>query len=727
MVVPLVSVIVPVRNGGQNLRQCLQSITDQTLRDLEIIIVDDGSTDDSGAVVAEFAARDPRVSCVPGPATGSAGSARNVGLAMATGDYLAFLDADDYFAPTMLEELHTQASLDRADVALCKFRVHNEQTGDSQAADWAMRLQYFPKKMPFAPADLGDHLFFAVNPAAWNKLFRAAFIRKAKLEFQNLRRTNDAYFTYMALAQAKRITHVDRYLVNYRSGNPYSLQGSNQEGPLEFVEAIAAMRQHLEEIGKYQKLERAFVNEALELCLANLRRASTLTALQQIHHALTTDVFARFGILNRPAEYFVRPSLARQLNTVMNHTAEEYLFLRFAEAAENEAQAKAEARSALREIEVRANATWLASLPEPLEPVEIPERRQRVEPSATRPDVSVIIPVYNTEAYITECVASVQAQTGVELQIICVDDGSTDTSRELLDRFAAEDDRVTVIHQPNAGLSGARNTGLAHATGRYVCFIDSDDYWRDDALARMVRRADEDKLDVLLFDAVPLREEGVSDKVWARYEHYYRRSDNFGSVMSGPELLARMKSIDEYRASACLYLVRAGLIRDLGLLFYPGITHEDNLFTFALMLEAKRAIHLAEPMYARRIRPGSIMTAGERAASTRGYLVTYLEMRRLARRGNYDDWVAEQIGAVIFTAFRLARDNFIRLDPDVGDRLREIDPTPEAQAAVHMLRRLRYEARVSSRANRPVKPPKSRTRRLLGRAKRLVKRVLGRK
>ncbi len=722
---PQVSVIVPVRNGGQNLRQCLQSITDQTLRDVEIIIVDDGSTDESAAIVTEFAARDPRVSCVPGPATGSAGSARNVGLAMATGDYLAFLDADDYFAPTMLEELHTQASLDRADVALCKFRVHNEQTGDSQAADWAMRLQYFPKKMPFAPDDLGDYLFFAVNPAAWNKLFRASFIRKAKLEFQDLRRTNDAYFTYMALAQAKRITHVDRYLVNYRSGNPYSLQGSNQESPLEFVEAIAAMRRRLEEIGKYQKLERAFVNEALELCLANLRRASTLSAFQQIHRALTTDVFARFGILNRPASYFVRPSLARQLDAIQNHTAEEYLFRRFAEASDAAAQARAEARSALREIEVRANATWLASQPEPPQPRSLPERR-RIEPSAARPDVSVIIPVYNTEGYIAECVDSVRAQTGVELQIICIDDGSTDTSGELLDRFAAEDERIIVIHQPNAGLSGARNTGLAHATGRYVCFIDSDDYWRENALARMVRRADENKLDALLFDAVPLREQGVSDKVWARYEHYYRRSDKFGTVMTGPELLARMKSIDEYRASACLYLVRSGLVRELGLVFYPGITHEDNLFTFALMLEAKRATHLAEPMYARRIRPGSIMTAGERAASTRGYLVTYLEMRRLASRGNYEDWVAEQIGAVIFTAFRMARDNFIRLDPDIGDRLREVDPSPEAQAAFHMLRRLRYEWRVS-RANKPnPKPRKSLPRRLLQRARRLAKRVLGR-
>lgn len=356
-------------------------------------------------------------------------------------------------------------------------------------------------------------------------------------------------------------------------------------------------------------------------------------------------------------------------------------------------------------------------------PEPIPDRRQHADPPADRPDLSVIIPVYNTATYLAECVASVRSQTGVTLQIICVDDGSTDGSGELLESFAAEDDRILVIHQPNAGLSGARNTGLDHADGRYLCFVDSDDHWRGDRLAGLVRRADEDALDLLLFDAVPFREPGVSDRLWARYEGYYQRSDGFGAVMTGPELLARMKAVEQYRASACLYLARAGLIGEPGVRFYPGIAHEDNLFTFALMLRAQRASHLPEAVYGRRIRPGSIMTAGERAASARGYLVTSLEMRRLVSGGHYEDWVAEQLGAVIFTAFRLARNQFNRLDPEAGDRLRDADPSPEGQAAFQLLQFLRAEARAAKAA---AKPRKSLPRRLLQRVKRRVKRLVGR-
>jgi len=90
--------------------------------------------------------------------------------------------------------------------------------------------------------------------------------------------------------------------------------------------------------------------------------------------------------------------------------------------------------------------------------------------------ISVIIPVYNVAPYLQACVESVQRQTYKDLQIILVDDGSTDASGAMCDRFAAEDDRIEVVHQGNAGLSGARNTGLSKARGEYIAFVDADDY-----------------------------------------------------------------------------------------------------------------------------------------------------------------------------------------------------------------------------------------------------------
>ncbi len=192
---PAVSVVVPVHNGERYLQECLRSIAVQTLTDLEVIVVDDGSTDRTAEIVDAFAADDPRFRRLPGPATGSAGDARNAGLDQATGRYLSFLDADDFFAPSMLATLHAKAELDDAQVVICKFRVLDERTGDANPVSWPLRLEQLPETTPFAARDASDGLFLATNPAAWNKLFCADYIRATGLRFQSLHRTNDAFFT----------------------------------------------------------------------------------------------------------------------------------------------------------------------------------------------------------------------------------------------------------------------------------------------------------------------------------------------------------------------------------------------------------------------------------------------------------------------------------------------------------------------------------------------------
>lgn len=733
---PLVSVVIPVHNGQAHLRETLASVASQTLTDIEVIVVDDASTDDSRAIVEEFAAADPRFRCETGPGVGSAGAARNLGLDLAQGDYLAFLDADDFFAPTMLAELHEQGTETGADVVLTKFRTVDHLSGDATPADWALRLQYFPRRTSFAPSDLGDYLFFAVHPAAWNKLFRADFVRRRKLRFQELRRTNDVYFSYMALALAKRIGVVEGYLIDYRVGNQGSLQGSLHESPLEFIQALDQLSSHLKEAGLFPELERAFVNEAVEVCLNSLRKVGTAQAFAEIHAALRNGVFARFGVLGRGQDYFLRPTLASQVTVIMELSTEELLFSRLARANGQVAQSAAEVRQVLREMDVRANAARLAAaLPAGREKLQRPtaaDAQPAVEHPA--PDVSVVIPVHNTELYLDECVRSVLAQTGVSLEVICVDDGSTDASSAILFQLAKIDPRIRVVRQENAGASMARNRGIELASGRYLCFVDSDDSYRLDGLADLVRRADQETLDLLLFDAVSQRGAGVSDRIWERYRDYYTRG-SYPGIQTGLELLAAMRANQEYRVQPCLYLVRGDHLRERGVWFYPGIAHEDNLFTFELMLGAERVAHSQTSIYLRTMRQGSLTTAGSRVSSARGYLITYLEMLRLAGREPYPEPIAVQVGAIIFSTFRQAIENFVKVNTDVGDRLREVDPSPEAQAAVMLLKRMRYEAqfkRGSAKPAKPAKPAKSPTppkrrslpRRVAGRLRRLTRQLL---
>lgn len=726
---PLVSVVIPVHNGEKDLRTSLGSVVAQTLTDIEIIVVDDASTDGTRAIIEEFVAADPRVRCEVGPGIGSASAARNVGLDLAGGDYLAFLDADDFFAPTMLQELYERARQDDADIVVTKFRTVDRTTRDALPADWALRLAYFPTRRPISPDDLGDHLFFAVNPAAWNKLFRTAFIRQTGLRFQHLRRTNDVYFSYMALALSQRISVVEGYLIDYQVNNASSLQGSLHESPLEFVQALERLSDHLREAGLFAKLERAFVNEAVEISLTNLRKVRSSAAFAELHQALRTEVFGRFGVLNRAPEYFLREELASQVTAIMELSTQELLFSRLVRANEVTGRARAGTREALREMEVRANAARLNAVVH-TSPAELLRESNAPQTSEPRPDVSVVIPVHNTAEHLAECVRSVLDQTGVSLEVICVDDGSSDASGEVLDQLSANDERITVIHQANAGPSVARNRGIEVTRGRYVCFIDSDDWWREDALASLVREAKAGEVDLLLFDAVAYREAGVDDRTWARFRTYYDRA-HYEGVRTGPELLAAMRAVREYRVSPCLYLIRGDYLRGSGVRFYPGILHEDNLFTFELMLGTTHAAHSRTKLYARRLRPGSIMTAGTRLASARGYLITYLEMQRLAGRASYPEPVAAQVGAIIFSAYKQAIDNFVKVKTDVGDRLREVDPTPEAQAAVMLMRRLRYEAQFKRGSAKPAKPavpakPRSLPRRVMGRLKRATKVLLGR-
>jgi glycosyltransferase involved in cell wall biosynthesis len=713
--VPGVSVIVAVHNAERYLRQCLDSLTNQTLTDVEILCVDDGSTDSSRAILEEYAAAHPQFRVIDGPAVGSAGAARNTGMDVATGDYLSFLDADDFFDPSMLAELHQQAVRDKADAVIAKFRVFDERTQDSTAVQWPLQLQYFPTARPFPATDVGDPLFLAVNPAAWNKLFRADYVRGLGLRFQHLKRTNDAYFTYMALAHAERLSYVNRYVLSYRTGNASSLQGTVHQTPLDFVDALAAMRDKLKETGRYSTFERAWVNLALDFCVSNLRRANNPQTYLELHKVLTEEVLARFDILGRPAGYFIRKNTEQELADLLSMTPLEFLFKRLQTTAEAANKAQSEVRAALREARLMAIRPTL--------PASAPTESSRPE-TAQGPDLTVIIPAYNTQTFIAECVASVQAQTGASLQIVCIDDGSTDATPEILDALAAQDERIEVVHQENGGLSVARNVGLDRATGRYVCFLDSDDLWRIDGIAEAIRMADADAVDVLMFDAVPFRDAGVDDKTWALFVDYYHRSDRFGEVVSGPELLAKMNPSEEYLPNAALYLFRRAVAEDAGLRFYPGLTHEDNLFTFSLMLAAGRARHTQLDLHGRRVRPGSIMTSGSRVASARGFYICCYEMLRLTSTARHADWVDVQLGQVIYSMFRHSREHFIKLDPDTAERFASIDSSPDARAIYLLLRRAHYEAQFK---RAPVRKPTTtvgKARRLAGRAKRFALRKL---
>ena len=236
----------------------------------------------------------------------------------------------------------------------------------------------------------------------------------------------------------------------------------------------------------------------------------------------------------------------------------------------------------------------------------------------TKFKVSVIIPVYNTKAYVRQAIESILQQTLQELEIIIIDDGSTDDSGAILQELAAGDERVRVYKQENQGQSIARNHGMTHATGRYLYFMDSDDLLEADALELCYRECEAEALDLVLFDAEILNKSSAKSLSGHSYDRSQCIKEN--EVYAGIKMMQLQLKQECYTPSPCLNFVRAASIRAIGLTFYPGIIHEDQLFNALLYLQTARMKYIHRAFFKRRIRENSTMTSCFTWRNVEGYL-----------------------------------------------------------------------------------------------------------
>ncbi len=328
---PKVSVIIPIYNTERYLPQCLDSVVVQTLEDIEIICVDDGSTDGSDAILREYAKRDERVIVVHQENQGLS-AARNAGLDVASGDFIQFLDSDDWAEPTLLEDAYTRCVNDQAEMCIVRFRYVREDTGATLDADCSLRMNLIPEKRPFSRADVSGGLFELSTPAAWNKMLSRSFVVDKGLRFSGgAFDIEDVPFTYMALIQAQRITVVDKVLVNYRTGVAGSLMANVHERPTAICQALLLVKDGAKRLGVFEEIERDFVGTALDQCLYHLKIAKTAEAFQTLYEELKQTYFAELGI-----DGFARDDLPSQLQydrylRIQSMPAESYLFEETAE------------------------------------------------------------------------------------------------------------------------------------------------------------------------------------------------------------------------------------------------------------------------------------------------------------------------------------------------------------------------------------------------------------
>lgn len=243
--------------------------------------------------------------------------------------------------------------------------------------------------------------------------------------------------------------------------------------------------------------------------------------------------------------------------------------------------------------------------------------------------ISVIIPIYNTAGYLKECIESVLNQSFKDIEVICVNDGSDDVSRDVLESYSSKDDRVKVITQENKGLGAARNVAVSKATGKYILFLDSDDYMEEESLVDIFDLAESKSLDFLMFKIINFDNENY-EKVKVPYFEM-----KFLKKMVGDEVFDWKQVQDKlFRISVTCpgKFFRTDLIKNIK--FPEGVIFEDTVFFFKMIFKANRIYFHDEYLYNRRIRDDSITNSYFNSFSD--CIVVYDMVRDvLKRNGNY--------------------------------------------------------------------------------------------
>lgn len=231
----------------------------------------------------------------------------------------------------------------------------------------------------------------------------------------------------------------------------------------------------------------------------------------------------------------------------------------------------------------------------------------------------MIVPVYNVEQYLPECLESIFAQEFKSMEILCVEDCSEDGSLEILKKYAQKDHRIRIIqHNKNRGLSAARNTGLENATGKYVLFVDSDDVLGKNAIQLLYHEAEQKETDIVYFDYIKFYDENWVDGVAPKTVRH-----SYDGVYTGREFFCATMQNKEFVVMAWRQFFRRDFLEQNQIQFLEGIYHEDVLFSFYAAMEAQRVCNLSDVLYHYRQRENSIMrTKNEKRAQSMFVILT---------------------------------------------------------------------------------------------------------
>lgn len=261
-----VSVVMPIYNALDYLRPALDSVVDQTLREIEIICIDDGSTDKSLGILKEYQQKDSRIRIVTQNNAGPS-AARNKGITRARGEYIAFLDADDFYEPTLLETLYGIAKKDDLDIAVSRYDIYNSRKSAFTAPMDSDYGGIFAHSPIVSKNEYPDYILQATTGYVWNKLFKREFLLEKELHFiPEFYVFEDVHFVVTCLAMADKIGKVSDVLVHHRVYSDQARAKMFRRHYAEVPAVYAKIKEYLMQNGMYAPLSRSFLNLSAGRC-----------------------------------------------------------------------------------------------------------------------------------------------------------------------------------------------------------------------------------------------------------------------------------------------------------------------------------------------------------------------------------------------------------------------------------------------------------------------------
>lgn len=260
--------------------------------------------------------------------------------------------------------------------------------------------------------------------------------------------------------------------------------------------------------------------------------------------------------------------------------------------------------------------------------------------------VSVILPIYNVAPYLDEAFQSLLAQTLSDIEVIAVNDGSTDNSQEIIDHYAQQDNRIIAIQQENQGLSGARNTALRHAIGQYIYMMDSDDIISNpNALQLCYEYAEKNQADFIFFDGERFSNNDSIHISDIKRSHLVEENKKY----NGEYLLNLMLDKTSHNSAVWLLLINHNFMKRIELTFYPGIIHEDELFTTILTLSSNSIYCLNKSLIRHRVRSSSITGLRYSKRNLNCYLTVADELLKFQRTPIIHKFLHYTLSLVFYT------------------------------------------------------------------------------